>query len=224
MTSDLHRRTSHSPYHTSPEGPEPADLSTTTTDLAMASSVDDERPTAVDVKRLSSFWENRGTIHIMGENNTNQSETTVQEEPTFNEPSSPTKPRRSSHFWGLKSPNRPMHERTESTETTDSTASGSSQGSSGSSTVVDEKAFEANDIKQDKKGSATASVNEIEDINNSNNNSRRPSVQEPPYHVYTKKEKWLVTIIIAMAGLFSPLSSNIYFPALGAIADVSTLF
>ncbi|KAJ4383124.1 hypothetical protein N0V85_008489 [Neurospora sp. IMI 360204] len=177
----------------------------------MESSVDDKRPTPVDVQRLSTIWENRGTIHVMGDS-TNQSETTVPDptpDLTSIEPPSPTGSKKS-HFWHLESPpnlasilpnSRPKHERTESTE------SGSSQGSS--STEVDEK-FEAGGKSE--KASATATVTEIEDINHS-----RPP--EPPYHVFTKKEKWLVTAIIAVAGLFSPLSSNIYFPALGAIAN-----
>ncbi|KAK0377144.1 major facilitator superfamily transporter [Colletotrichum tamarilloi] len=41
---------------------------------------------------------------------------------------------------------------------------------------------------------------------------------EPPYHVFTKKQKWVVIVIIGAAGLFSGLSSNIYFPALDTIA------
>ncbi|KAL2880629.1 hypothetical protein SGCOL_004003 [Colletotrichum sp. CLE4] len=41
---------------------------------------------------------------------------------------------------------------------------------------------------------------------------------EPPYHVFTKKQKWVVIVIIGVAGLFSGLSSNIYFPALDTIA------
>lgn len=44
---------------------------------------------------------------------------------------------------------------------------------------------------------------------------------EPPYHVFTKKQKWVVIVIIGAAGLFSGLSSNIYFPALDTIARVS---
>lgn len=225
MSSDLHRRTSHhSPYSTSTEAPEPADR--LTTDLAMASSVDDERPTAVDVQRLSTLWENRGTIHVMGDN-TNQSDAAVPE-PTSIEPPSSAGTKKS-HFWqsnlaSILPDSRPKHERTESSE---STASGSSQGSSGSSTVVDEKVFEVGGgNKAENKGSATASVNEIEDItiiNNNDDNSRQPP-EEAAYHVFTKKEKWLVTVIIALAGLFSPLSSNIYFPALGAIANVSQLY
>lgn len=43
---------------------------------------------------------------------------------------------------------------------------------------------------------------------------------EEPYHVFGKKQKWFVVITIGMAGLFSGLSSNIYFPSLDAIAKV----
>ncbi|KAK4041846.1 major facilitator superfamily domain-containing protein [Parachaetomium inaequale] len=42
---------------------------------------------------------------------------------------------------------------------------------------------------------------------------------DPPYHVFTTRKKWQLVYIVSLAGLFSPLSSNIYFPALGDIAD-----
>ena len=214
--SDFHRRTSHSPY--TPEASEAADRSTS--ELIMASSVDDERPTGVDVRRLSTFWENRGTIHVV-DNNTNQPEAPIPEstpDTTSIEPSSPTNTKKP-HFWHINSPpyvasnlpNRPNHERTDSTA-----SESSSQGSGSTTTAVDEK-FDGG-VRSDK-GSAKTSVKEIEDMNN--HNIKRPPEEERPYHVFTKKEKWLVTIIIALAGLFSPLSSNIYFPALGAIANVS---
>lgn len=44
---------------------------------------------------------------------------------------------------------------------------------------------------------------------------------ETPFHSFTKKEKWLVIVTVGVAGLFSGLSSNIYFPALDTIAKVS---
>jgi len=44
--------------------------------------------------------------------------------------------------------------------------------------------------------------------------------KEAPYHVFTTRKKWQLVYIVSLAGLFSPLSSNIYFPALGAIAEV----
>lgn len=48
---------------------------------------------------------------------------------------------------------------------------------------------------------------------------RASVVPEPLYHVFSKKEKWTLVIMIGVAGLFSGLSSNIYFPALDAIAQ-----
>jgi len=42
----------------------------------------------------------------------------------------------------------------------------------------------------------------------------------PPYHVFTLAKKKQLVYIVSLAGLFSPLSSNIYFPALGQIATV----
>lgn len=47
--------------------------------------------------------------------------------------------------------------------------------------------------------------------------------QDPePYHVFSHRMKWAIVILIGVAGLFSGLSSNIYFPALDAIAKVRT--
>jgi hypothetical protein len=43
---------------------------------------------------------------------------------------------------------------------------------------------------------------------------------EEPYHVFSKREKWTTVVIIGIAGMFSGLSSNIYFPALDAVAKV----
>ncbi|KAH8810812.1 major facilitator superfamily domain-containing protein [Xylogone sp. PMI_703] len=41
---------------------------------------------------------------------------------------------------------------------------------------------------------------------------------EPPYHIFTTSKKKQLVYIVSLAGLFSPLSSNIYFPALKQIA------
>ncbi|OJJ07712.1 hypothetical protein ASPVEDRAFT_142192 [Aspergillus versicolor CBS 583.65] len=41
---------------------------------------------------------------------------------------------------------------------------------------------------------------------------------EPPYHILSKKQKWNLVIFVSLAGAFSPLSSNIYFPALDTIS------
>lgn len=49
-------------------------------------------------------------------------------------------------------------------------------------------------------------------------------MQEKPYHVFGKRKKWGVVVMIGVAGLFSGLSSNIYFPSLDAIAKASWTF
>ena len=46
---------------------------------------------------------------------------------------------------------------------------------------------------------------------------------EPPYHVFSDKKQKSLLLLASIAGVFSSLSSNIYFPALGAIANVSDI-
>ncbi|TQN68602.1 Itaconate transport protein [Colletotrichum shisoi] len=46
----------------------------------------------------------------------------------------------------------------------------------------------------------------------------RPVEEAPSYHVFPRRQKWFVIAVIGAAGLFSGLSSNIYFPALDVIA------
>jgi hypothetical protein len=53
--------------------------------------------------------------------------------------------------------------------------------------------------------------------------SLEKKLPEPPYHVFSLAKKKQMVYIVSLAGLFSPLSSNIYFPALGQISKVSTL-
>lgn len=43
----------------------------------------------------------------------------------------------------------------------------------------------------------------------------------PPYHVFPRAKKLQMVCMVSMAAIFSPLSSNIYFPALGDVARVS---
>ncbi|KAE8376120.1 major facilitator superfamily domain-containing protein [Aspergillus bertholletiae] len=40
----------------------------------------------------------------------------------------------------------------------------------------------------------------------------------PVYHIFTRSRKLEMVMIVSIAAIFSPLSSNIYFPALGAIS------
>jgi hypothetical protein len=46
------------------------------------------------------------------------------------------------------------------------------------------------------------------------------NLPDPPYHIFTLAKKKQLVYIVSLAGLFSPLSSNIYFPALGQISRV----
>ena len=46
---------------------------------------------------------------------------------------------------------------------------------------------------------------------------------EAPYHVLNRERKLVLVYIVSLAGMFSPLSSNIYFPAIDTIsADLHT--
>ncbi|KAI5896821.1 MFS general substrate transporter [Schizophyllum commune H4-8] len=47
----------------------------------------------------------------------------------------------------------------------------------------------------------------------------RPAEEEPPLP-YTRRETWFIVLIIAIAGLFSPLPANIYFPAIPTLTGV----
>lgn len=45
----------------------------------------------------------------------------------------------------------------------------------------------------------------------------------PPYHVFTRSRKLQIVCIVSLAAIFSPLSSNVYIPALGMISKVGSL-
>lgn len=53
-----------------------------------------------------------------------------------------------------------------------------------------------------------------------NGQGQKPG-EEKPYHVFSERQKWFLIIIIGVAGMFSGLSSNIYFPSLNIIAKAS---
>ncbi|KAJ6001104.1 hypothetical protein N7481_001513 [Penicillium waksmanii] len=45
-----------------------------------------------------------------------------------------------------------------------------------------------------------------------------PPQPEEPYHILSNKQKWNLVILVSLASSFSPLSSNIYFPAIDTIS------
>ncbi len=55
------------------------------------------------------------------------------------------------------------------------------------------------------------------------NYSLEKNLPQPPYHIFTPSKKKQMVYTVSLAGLFSPLSSNIYFPALGQISRVQLL-
>ncbi|KAJ9139138.1 Major facilitator superfamily transporter multidrug resistance [Pleurostoma richardsiae] len=42
---------------------------------------------------------------------------------------------------------------------------------------------------------------------------------EVPYSIFSRKEKWFIVAMVAVAGLYSPLPANIYFPAIPQMAE-----
>ncbi|KAI9690643.1 MAG: hypothetical protein M1820_009950 [Bogoriella megaspora] len=48
--------------------------------------------------------------------------------------------------------------------------------------------------------------------------STQAAKPEPPYHILSKRQKWILVSLVSLAGMFSPLSSNIYFPAIDTIS------
>ena len=45
----------------------------------------------------------------------------------------------------------------------------------------------------------------------------------PAYHIFNRSRKLELVFIVSLAAIFSPLSSNIYFPALGDVSKVSLI-
>lgn len=48
-----------------------------------------------------------------------------------------------------------------------------------------------------------------------------PVAEPPHYSILTRRQKQTLVYIVSLAAIFSPLSSNIYFPAIDTIAKVS---
>ncbi|KAJ3556518.1 hypothetical protein NM688_g1983 [Phlebia brevispora] len=76
------------------------------------------------------------------------------------------------------------------------------------------------DEKPDHEANAIALADNNEPGNEPTTSLANPQVDKP-YSIYTKREKWLIVIMASIAGLFSPLTANIYFPA---IPTLSTAF
>ncbi|KAI0375161.1 MFS general substrate transporter [Pilatotrama ljubarskyi] len=55
-------------------------------------------------------------------------------------------------------------------------------------------------------------------MSNSGNSTNASESPPKPYSVYTAHEKWFIVAVAGFAALFSPLTANIYFPAIPTIA------
>ncbi|KFY12459.1 hypothetical protein V492_03864 [Pseudogymnoascus sp. VKM F-4246] len=67
-------------------------------------------------------------------------------------------------------------------------------------------------------GATTPVLNGKSNIESLNNKIHEKIRSEPPYHVFSHKKKKMLMYLAATAGMFSSLSANIYFPALGQIS------
>lgn len=60
--------------------------------------------------------------------------------------------------------------------------------------------FTASDVKQDPQAVSPAEV-------------------QKPYSVFSRQEKWFIVSVVSFAGIFSPFTANIYFPAIPALVS-----
>ncbi|KMQ46029.1 hypothetical protein A7C99_0450 [Trichophyton rubrum] len=58
-----------------------------------------------------------------------------------------------------------------------------------------------------------------EDVELAAKNTSGKTSTEPPYHIFSHRQKWQLVLLVSIAGAFSPLSSNIYFPAIDTISS-----
>ncbi|KAI0782355.1 MFS general substrate transporter [Irpex lacteus] len=52
------------------------------------------------------------------------------------------------------------------------------------------------------------------------NDQTTTTAPEKAYSVYSRSEKWVIVVIASVAGIFSPLTANIYFPAIPELSRV----
>lgn len=62
------------------------------------------------------------------------------------------------------------------------------------------------------------SLSDIAKKDDTTNNSQTPEI---PYSIFTRTEKLVIVLTVSISGFFSAFSSNIYYPAVNLIEDVS---
>ena len=82
---------------------------------------------------------------------------------------------------------------------------------------------ESGDISaQEKKHESNSEIvdkDEAHDQTEPENASQDRLPPEPPFSIFTPSEKRFIIIIASLAALFSPLSANIYYPALNTLSE-----
>lgn len=70
----------------------------------------------------------------------------------------------------------------------------------------------ASPARQQQDASSNTEAHDLESLGPASTNT-------PPWSVFTTRQKRVIVLLVATAGFFSPLSANIYFPALNTLAD-----
>ena len=47
------------------------------------------------------------------------------------------------------------------------------------------------------------------------------SVKEPEYHVFARRKKWVITVLVGLTAILPGLTFNMYLPALNRISEVA---
>jgi hypothetical protein len=94
------------------------------------------------------------------------------------------------------------------------------QSAGGSSTYLISHHLDGNETPQDLDTGASTPTSEARHPMRSLCHTLHEKIPEPPYHVFPSGKKKTLMYLAAVAGMFSSLSANIYFPALGQISRV----
>ena len=73
--------------------------------------------------------------------------------------------------------------------------------------------------KQDESNSEIVGKDEANGQTEPEKASQEQQPPEPPFSIFTSKERNFVVVMASLAALFSPLSANIYFPALNTLSE-----
>lgn len=102
-----------------------------------------------------------------------------------------------------------------------STLANSLRSPGGSSTYLISRHLDGNETPDTETGSSMLTFDRKHPMRSLCHTIHERMHPEPPYHVLPRGKKKTLMYLAAIAGMFSSLSANIYFPALGQISRVS---